>query len=450
MLKRRWVAAGMVVVILASLMGCVTVEGVMNQDKTIAGNSAQKRANEVKTSQVPDFEKLYSNTVEIHVRYGQPDGTEGTNATKIKDGRIISDILKMIGESKTLTDESKIKDMSGVARKNNHIELITQNGEKTDILFVYDDPAFMRGYMELGGKKYDPGYDFFRYMADFAEYDRFDTQLEPQVEALFDRYSWTVDYRVAAMEETLPQNFKHDAGEFPVKLYWAYNNVLSKNIGLDFQGYLGKKVGVEIYRLREPLPEKMHPRMDARGIVLKYEGKIIGAFIDAGRHNCFACALDGKSLEDITEKGWDSWIADYINYDNALEVELSKMKPEEVIKKYFDAMNNHDQNVQYACLTRQNLCTYLSSNMNNGKLINRAYEHVFMDGSGNVTEATFIEAHEMSVSDNPSGTVEYSVTVDFKFKKEITSSSGKQTRFVILKKESEKSGWRISSIGTGP
>ncbi len=31
-----------------------------------------------------------------------------------------------------------------------------------------------------------------------------------------------------------------------------------------------------------------------------------------------------------------------------------------------------------------------------------------------------------------------------------TSSNGVQLRFIILKKESEKSGWRIQSEGTGP
>jgi len=51
---------------------------------------------------------------------------------------------------------------------------------------------------------------------------------------------------------------------------------------------------------------------------------------------------------------------------------------------------------------------------------------------------------------NPKGAVEYAATIDFKFKKDITSNSGKQTRFIILKKESDKSSWRIDSEGTEP
>ena len=172
---------------------------------------------------------------------------------------------------------------------------------------------------------------------------------------MFRKYNWTIDYRVNTFDDTLSSNLIHEAGEYPVKIYWAYNNELSKNIGLDYSKYLGEKVKVDIYRLREPLPDYMKPRMDARGIVLKYDNKIVGAYIDAGRHNCFACALDRKSLNDITGKDWDDWISDYIDYNNELEIKLSKMKPEDIIKQYYDALNRHDQKMQFACLTRQNL-----------------------------------------------------------------------------------------------
>ena len=48
------------------------------------------------------------------------------------------------------------------------------------------------------------------------------------------------------------------------------------------------------------------------------------------------------------------------------------------------------------------------------------------------------------------GIIEYQVKVDFDFKKLITADDGVWPRFIILKKESEKSGWRIDGVGTGP
>ncbi|MCO1602024.1 DUF4829 domain-containing protein [Desulfosporosinus nitroreducens] len=183
---------------------------------------------------------------------------------------------------------------------------------------------------------------------------------------------------------------------------------------------------------------------------MKYNSKIVGAYIDAGRHDCFACSLDRKSLTDFTNKEWDHWISDYINYNNELEIELSKMEPEDIVKQYYKAMNSHDQKMQFACLTRQNLCNYLAANMDNNLLMNAGYNNVYMDGEQNVKSAKFISLREVSGLGNPKGTVEYAATIEFKFKNEITSNSGKQTRFIILKKESDKSGWRIDSEGTGP
>jgi Tfp pilus assembly protein PilX len=90
-------------------------------------------------------------------------------------------------------------------------------------------------------------------------------------------------------------------------------------------------------------------------------------------------------------------------------------------------------------------------NMDNNLLINGSFNDAYaVDGKDNIKSAKFINLQQVNVSGNPKDTVEYSVTIDFTFKKEITSSSGKQPRFIILKKESDKSGWRIQSEGTGP
>lgn len=139
-----------------------------------------------------------------------------------------------------------------------------------------------------------------------------------------------------------------------------------------------------------------------------------------------------------------------VNYINKIEIKLSKMKPEEIIKQYYNAINKHDEKMQFACMTLQNVCDYLAMNMDNNLLINQDFNSAYADGEQNIKYAKFIDLREANVSGNPKGTVEYAVTVDFKFEKEITSNNGKQTRFVILRKESEKRGWRIQGEGTGP
>lgn len=419
-----------------------------NEELTIINQTAQKKINEIKNSAIPNFAEIYNNTAEIAINFDSNGMYRSLKAIDIKDGKIISDILTMIGESQIITDESKINHMSGMASRNNSLILVASDGSKKEIKFAFDDPAFAIGYLEIDKNKYDPGFSFFRYLKDFTEYRQFDTNIDNQVEELFGKYNWTVDYRVNSSNETLPSDLKHEAGEYPVKIYWAYNNELSKNIGLNYSDYLGEKVQVDIYRLREPLPEYMSPRMNARGIVLKYDNKIVGAYIDTGRHDCFACSLDRKSLKEITNKEWDNWISDYINYNNELEIKLAEMKPEDVIKQYYDAMDSHDQKMMFACMTRQNICNYLAMNMDNNQLMNKDFNDAYVDGVQNVKSSKLINLRQSS--NNPKDTVEYAAIIYFKFKKEITSNNGIQTRFIILKKESDKSGWRIQSEGTGP
>lgn len=435
-----------IILILTIAAGCSSKKAeVINLQKTIEG-TAQKSQNEVKNSAIPGFEDLYKDTTEIDIKFAS-DGVPGEGLIQIKDGKIISDMLAMIGKSELITDESKTSNFSNPAANEKSLIFIMKKGDKKVIKFLYNGLPVGAGYLSIDGKKYDPGFSFFRYIDNFYEYNKFNTNTDNKAIELFKKYNWTVDYKINTVKDTLPLDLKHDAGVYPVKIYWAYNNELSKSIGLDYSMYLGKPIEVEIYRLREPLPEYMKPRMDARGIVLKYGNEIIGAFIDAGRHDCFACSLDRKKLEDITGKGWDSWVADYINYNNELEIKLSKMSPEDIIKQYFNAMDRHDEKTMYACLTRKYLSNYLSSNMDNNNLFNKGFND---DGEQNTKSAKFIKLREMKDRINPDGVVEYEATVNFRFKKVITSDDGVQSRFVILKKESEKSGWRIDSIGTGP
>ena len=120
----------------------------------------------------------------------------------------------------------------------------------------------------------------------------------------------------------------------------------------------------------------MKPRINARGIVIKKDGKIIGAYIDVGRHESFACSLDRKSLEDITNKDWNEWILDYID---KLEKELAKLSPEEIIKTYFKALDSHDVKIAKACLSRtqSNVGGDLSANMSNRELYNKKdYDYI--------------------------------------------------------------------------
>ncbi|NLW06920.1 MAG: DUF4830 domain-containing protein, partial [Clostridia bacterium] len=154
----------------------------------------------------------------------------------------------------------------------------------------------------------------------------------------------------------LPEKFLHQSGEYPVVLYYAYNNELSKDVGLDLSPYLGQEVTVNLYKLEEPLPAFMAPRQRAsRAVVVKDKDQIIAAWLDAGRHHGFACSLKGRRLEEITEKTWGEWVNQYIDHRNEQDILISRMQPEEVIETYFEAIDHKDPRTAHACETRERL-----------------------------------------------------------------------------------------------
>ena len=64
---------------------------------------------------------------------------------------------------------------------------------------------------------------------------------EHNSEQMLNKYGWTISKKVNAYSVKLPPDRIHDPGEFPLKLYWAYNLELSKSIGLDFYEFFGQE-----------------------------------------------------------------------------------------------------------------------------------------------------------------------------------------------------------------
>jgi hypothetical protein len=424
------------------IVGC----GILNDPK-----GSGERQTEKAVKQQSEIDEIPDSAVRLNVVLNKDIvNSQKDLSLTIEDQKIIRDIISMVKASTPLADESLTNKMSGALTKNNILIFGLNNGNDKEMSFRFDD-LYEFGYIEVGNKKIVPKYDFFRYLQDLREYRNYSTIVDADVVKLFKKYDWTVDYKINSLSERLPSNLKHSGGEFPVKLYWAYNNELSREVGLDFTNYLGDEVKVEIYRLREPLPEFMKPRRNARGIVLKSNQKIIGAFIDAGRHDSFACSLNRKSLKEITGKDWERWIDNYIDYDNKTEKKLSLMEPEDIIREHFKALNEHDQDLLYGTLTKRSLSMYLSVNMDNNEVYRRSYREVFSDGyDNNVKKVKLLKVRKIEVPSNHAGMTEYEVTADYDFAVFTTSEDGVQIRFVTLQKETPRRGWRIDSIGTGP
>ena len=279
------------------------------------------------------------------------------------------------------------------------------------------------------------------------------------------KYGWTVTEEVKKQRMTIPESFEHLPGEFPIQIYWAANNELSKAIGFDIEPYLGKEVTAALYTLKETIPELKKFSEKLRGVIIRYQDNIIGAWIDIGRHDGFARALDRRSFAEIgvpeirarNLKGpeWGDWLvkSGIVNPENEIEKKLSEMTPEQIIETYYSAIDDKDYTLAYACLTRGRLKSYLFNNMDNSQFFNSSFSNNAYNDIEN------IQSVGKNVSIKPykpgdsvfrlSGEKVFIVGIDVIYKKEIIEKSGHRSKFFVMLKEVEQLGWRIHQINTG-
>lgn len=212
------------------------------------------------------------------------------------------------------------------------IELSGEQGSYS--VKLYYDTLYDKAHIEKDGGLYETEIDFARYIDSLLENPGADFDIgDDKALELFGKYGWTIDYQISSQKINLGEIEKLSSFD-PSSYYFAYNNELSKDIGLDMSGYKGP-VDVHIYRVYESMPKEFYPMKDGRGIVVKSDGKIIGAFISAGRHSAFsACSLIGNGFEKSSGMTVDDWILKIVETDSA-EKSLSKLEPEDVISEYF-------------------------------------------------------------------------------------------------------------------
>lgn len=307
------------------------------------------------------------------------------------------------------------------------------------------------GYIQFPEGWYKVPGEFNAIQKTLAEYAHcLDQEVDPKDEVFLKDYGWTPLFLINKFDLNIP-TFRHRSGEYPLPLYWAYNNELSKDIGLDLAPYQGQNVRVVLYKLAELLPEPMEPRRECGRVVLVHsQNRVVGAWLDAGRHSAFATSLKGHTMENSSGKTWEEWIPSFIETEDPLEKSLATMEPTQVVQTFYEAINSKDYRNAHACESRRTLTHYLFANMDNELLYNPGFGDEEVTGWSNIISAQVMEMHKLNPPDSAENQVSYEVKVELQVKEEITFKSGVQTLFITLKRESAESGWRIESIGTGP
>lgn len=322
--------------------------------------------------------------------------------------------------------------------------------------FAFDDlPKENPSFIQWGGAWYEVPADFRAMMSAVREYQPDSYSVDAADLEFLEGYGWTPFFLISTTAVDLPTTLIHKPGQFPEVIYWAWNNELSKDIGLDLAPYLGKTVEARLYKTVKMLPEFVGPNRDGgKAVVVRSEGKIIGAWLALGRHHTFACSLEEHTLEEVAGKTFDDWVVALIDPNDPLEEELSAMSPEEVLEAYYSAIDRKDYATAHACESRSNLLRYLATNMDNDRLYNDGFGEESGRGLGNFISVKFLgatRAEEFERAEAGYGGMRcYYVSVEQYRKVLAGGPDGQAGYFVSMKQETPKTGWRINAIGTGP
>lgn len=277
------------------------------------------------------------------------------------------------------------------------------------------------------------------------------------IEDLFLFHGWSIVKTLGHHEVILPATFLHFAGDFPFSIYWAYNNELSSEAGLDFKPYLGTPVQAVIYKIEGAHCLDLDP--GARGIVLLSGGKIIGGWVDSGTNLYKSCALNGKIFQEIVDIPWGEWLVTngIVDMKNEIDNELSMLSPDQLVLSFYEAINNQELNLAYAHYTREGLAHYLFTNLQccipggEGELYHHSFEEAL--GVYGIENIKFVEINEVTMFSSSPGNIIVKVVGEISYYREsppLISDTATYLRFVILKQDIDGLGYRISDIGTGP
>ncbi len=375
-------------------------------------------------------------------------GFKPTDEFETTDSKIVAYIDATLKTTQTPAKEDNLN--------NNHtnqyrIELSNDIGGYSGRL--YYDTLYDKAYLVKDGGLYEVRTDFARYIDSFLENINITVHIDDtDAVTLFQAYGWTLDYKINTIKDKL-SNISVLSGFNPNAYYFAYNNELSKDIGLDMSEYSNTtNINVDIYRIHESMPQEFYPIQNCRGIVVKKGDKIIGAFISAGRHSAFsACSLKGNSFEKVTGQTLYEWLDDMIKADR-IEESLSKFEPEQIIEQYFTALDKKDAKTAEYCISKKALLDNLTSNMLNDALFNEKIGLPLTDthigAKSNFNNLKSSQLLKVELFDEPDkNTKIFRVKVNLQYNEDLTISSGEQLWDCRMVYESPQTGWKIEGFG---
>lgn len=391
----------------------------------LVGCSNTSNDNSVETTKEVrvNSEKLVTSledTVKIEIYNDKYNSGEDIKPTIVTDKNIIDNFISFMN---TNVDNLGKTESGGVVK--DKIVFYGKNNSKITLDYVYDD-LYEFGYILDKEKRYDLPYDFFRLLVASNDYKVEKASVKEDVKDLFSKYKYTPSFMISSEKFKLPNNLKYGYDENIDKLYWAYCMELSKAIGMDFSNLLSKEITAEMYYLLQPLPSFAKPYTEARGIVIRHNGKIVGGYIQ-GNNNLVLSTLNRQRFEEVKYISAKDWVyKNIVDKDSELYKETSKMSDETLIKTYYESMANGDYEKMISTMDIQSVFQAIMSN-NSKTLFTKDIKKSL---PGYIKKLEIIDIKE---SQNDSSN--YDVELDIVTTNDVTVEKGRQTRTVIMSKE---------------
>ncbi len=164
-----------------------------------------------------------------------------------------------------------------------------------------------------------------------------------------------------------------------------------------------------------------------------------------------ACSLKGNSFEDVTYRTVDEWLRGVVKA-NSVEAELYKLKPEQIIEKYFAALDSKDAKAAAYCISKSTLMGGLTTNISNQELFTKRVglplTDIDIETEGyfsNLESAVLLNIELLDEVDAKIKT--YRVTMNLQYNQDFTVGSGEQFWDCKMVYESDRTGWKIEGFG---
>jgi hypothetical protein len=275
-------------------------------------------------------------------------------------------------------------------------------------------------------------------------------------------YGWTPNGDLARKQDVkLPDRFTDQPGEYPLGLYWAKQNVLSKDIGYDLTRYRGQIVTAYIIPLKEMWDDGL--KMNTEAVVLEKDSEIIGAWLQKGTG--LSASLQKRDFAELIGTSWGEWLKEegHVNYETGPDAEMKDWTPEQVILKYYEAIQNHDFPTAYALYSKAYQSTFWYTAPSDNLFAQDWYKEGFDPQNISFVKVIDIQSADdqkkndqremikgQRLNRNPADRRQFQVTLDVKYKKQTVQPDGINAWYVDMVKESKDAPWKIDLINASP